>query len=54
MFKLRKNWRALSMINEKKYPHATAFLKQHPGWTIDQAIAYIEQQIELRNRGVRE
>jgi len=26
-----------------KYPHAEAFLKAHPGWTIDQAIAYFEE-----------
>ena len=31
------------MINEEKYPHTAAFLKQHPGWTIDQAIAYFEK-----------
>ena len=30
------------MIDEKKYPRATAFLKQHPGMTVDEAIKFLE------------
>ena len=35
------------MINESKYPHATAFLKRHPDLTLDEAISYVEQLLDL-------
>jgi len=30
-------------INAEKYPNAARFLRERPGWTIDQAITYLEQ-----------
>lgn len=30
------------MIDATKYPHAAAFLKKHPEFDLDQAIAYLE------------
>jgi len=37
------------MIDEMKYPHVAAFLRQHPEMTIDDAIAYFEHLEEDKN-----
>jgi hypothetical protein len=33
-------------INTEKYPHAAAFLKEHPEFSIDQAISFLEQTVK--------
>lgn len=30
------------MIDKDQYPNAYRFLSEHPGWTIDDAIRYLE------------
>jgi hypothetical protein len=31
------------MIDEKKYPKVAKFMSDHPGWTLDECIAYLEK-----------
>ena len=33
------------MIDEKRFPHAARFLREHPDLDLDSAIAYLEKQI---------
>lgn len=33
-------------MNLDKYPRAKRFLEQHPGWTIEEALEWTEQQLE--------
>lgn len=34
------------MNNLDKYPRAKRFLEEHPGWTLDQALKWVEEQLE--------
>ena len=33
-------------MNMDKYPRAKKFMDEHPGWTIDMAIAWIDKELE--------
>ena len=35
-------------MDYSKYPRTQKFLSEHPGWTIDDAIVYLEKECERR------